>query len=213
MKEEQKNKIIEIMCICAIILCVGLALKWVIPALGAAVGVTTSIISGGLISSTFSSWVIPTASVGLAIGGGATGIYVIHKAVINIKKNPYEWTLPILAIISGLVIDTCKELFTENPIVRVIYGATVTGLFLLGGILWRQKKIKLKAISSKFIAVIIFLLPPFLIYLRYSLVNKKNFFEAYKDIPPHILWSILLLLIFLVMIAFLSWIFKDDDEQ
>lgn len=212
MTQEQKDRLIEIVGICAIILCVGLGLKWVIPAFGAAVGVATSIISGGLISSTLSSWVIPAASIGLAIGGGAAGIFVINKAVKEIKKNPYEWTLPILAIISGLVIDTCKELYTENPIVRVICGASVTGLFLLGGILWRQKKIKFKAFSSKFIAIIVFLLAPFLIYLRYSQVNKKNFFEAYKDIPPHILWSILLLLIFLLLITFLSWIFEDDEE-
>jgi hypothetical protein len=119
--------------------------KWALPALGAMVGIASTIISGGIAATAFSSWVIPAASVGLVITGGATGTILLVKVVKEAKKKPFEWTLPILAIISGLVIDTCKELYQiDNPIIRIIYGASVAGLYLLGGILWTQKVVKFK---------------------------------------------------------------------
>ncbi len=190
----------------------GLVLKFLLPALGAMVGIATAIITGGIVSTTVSSWVIPAAGIGLATTGGAAGIILLVKVVEEAKKKPFEWALPILAIVSGLVVDSCKELFqTDNDFIRIIYGASVSSLFLLGGILWTQKKVKFKWISTKIISIIVFLTPPFLIYLRYCQSVNKNLLEGFNDIPTHIFGSIGILIIILLLITFLSWIFKEED--
>lgn len=196
-----------------ILIGLGYALKWVIPAVGIGVGMTVKIISGGLITSALSSWMVPAASAGLAMGGIGTGMFLFIKVVKGAKHNPYEWTLPVLAIVSGLVIDTCKELYSEDGGIRIIYGGTVTCLFLLGGILWRQKKAWFKVLASKIIAVIMFLVPPFLVYLRVSQERSGAFSEKYKNIPPHIMWAIAALFGILLLITFLSWIFKDENDS
>ena len=196
----------------------GLCLKFVLPALGAMVGIATTIIGGGIVSM---KWVVPVASVGLAATGTATGVILLVKVVKEAKKKPFEWALPILAIVSGLVIDTCKELYqTDNSFIRIIYGASVSGLFLLAGILWTQniikikwldKLVKVKSFSTKIVSGILFLTPPFLIYLRYCQTANKKLIEGFNDIPSHIFFAIILLIVFLILVTILSWIFKDDD--
>jgi hypothetical protein len=189
----------------------GLLLKWVLPALGAVVGIATSIISGGLIASSFNSWVVPAASAGLLIGGGSTLLLVFVRVAKEAKKNTFEWALPILAIFAGLVIDLCKELYTEKPIARVIYATSVSALYLLGGILWRLKREGTKQIFLKITSIIIFLLPPFLIYFKYAMRTGKGIFNAYKGIPFETIWSIIILLLLLALIAIISWVLKEDD--
>lgn len=169
------------------------------------IGIVVKIVSDKFTFPILTFWGVPLVSAGLAIGGGAAGIYVLNLVVKGAKKNPYEWTLPILAIISALIIDTCKELYSDNAIIRIFFGTSVAGLYLLGGILWRQKKRNFKWFIVKAISIIIFLLPPIFIYLSYL---KKS----YKEMPPHVFLSICILLIFLVIITCLSWIFKDDDN-
>src|SRR5260370_33897560 len=104
------------------------------------IGCATKIIGGGVIISTTYAWVIPAAGAGLAATGGASVIILMVKFVKYGKKNPYEWAMPVLAILSGIVIDTCKELYSENGIIRIIYSGCVALLFLLASIFWKQRK-------------------------------------------------------------------------
>ncbi len=181
----------------------GFLLYYVISALGA-------IISGALATVTVSTGVITATGVGVAAAGGGTGVFLLVKVVKEADKKPFVWALPILAIVSGLVIDTCKELYmTDNNFIRIIYGSSVSGMFLLGGILWKQKKVKFKWISTKIISVIFFLIPPALIYIRYCQSVGKNLLEGFNTIPVHIIGAIAMLIVFLITITLLSWIFNE----
>ncbi|WP_298220571.1 hypothetical protein [Flavobacterium sp.] len=196
----------------------GFLLKWTLPALGAMIGIASAISSGDMAANNSNSW-IPLAAVGLAVAGGSGGIMLLAKVVKEAEKNLYEWTLPILAIISGLVIDTCKELYQGNqsaqndPVVRLGYAASVTGLFLLAGILWKQEKIKFKWIDTKMISAFVFLIPPFMIYLKYCEHVRKTLWSGYQNIPSHILGAISILMVFSLLIGFLSWVFKHDHKE
>lgn len=195
----------------------GFFLKWVLPALGAMVGIATAIGTGNALPAGINSWIIPLAAIGLALGGGSGGIILLVKVVKGAEKNLYQWTLPILAVISGFVVDTCKEVFqashseTGDLLLRIGYGASVTGLFLLGGILWKHKKVTLKWIDSRMISVAIFMISPFLIYFKYCENARKTLWSGFQDIPSHILGAISILLLFSVMIGFLSWVFQEEQ--
>lgn len=195
----------------------GFFLKCVLPALGAMVGIATAIGTGKALPVGLNSWVIPLAAIGLALGGGSGGIILLVKLVKEAEKNLYQWTLPILAVISGFVVDTCKELYQvsysepNDLIVRMGYGFSVTGLFLLGGILWKQKKVSYKWIDSRMVSVGVFMISPFLIYFKYCENARKTLWSGFHDIPSHILGAISILLLFSVMIGFLSWVFQEEQ--
>ncbi|MDX1718825.1 MAG: hypothetical protein R3353_01595 [Salegentibacter mishustinae] len=209
--EKDNSILVKALAFCIGAIGAGLFLKWVLPALGAMVGIAGSLISVGISASAYSSWVIPAASTGLAITGGASGIILLVKVVENAGKKPFEWALPVISIISGLIIDSCKELYdTDSSIIRIIYGSSVALLFLLGGILWSQKVKSIKRIITKSISIILFLTPPFLIYLRYCQINNLSLLEGFNNIPLNIVVSLLFLFVLLIIITFLSWVFKNN---
>lgn len=196
----------------------GFLLHWVLPAVGAMIGIATAIGTGKTLSPDFNSWIIPLAAVGLALGGGSGGILLLVKVVKEAEKNLYEWTLPILAIISGFVADTCKEVYQNNHsgeptdlMLRIAYGISVTGLFLLGGILWKQKTVSFRWMDSRIVSAAVFLISPFLIYLKYCEKSQKSLWFGFLDIPPHILYAISILLLFSLLVGFLSWVFKEEQ--
>ncbi len=188
----------------------GWALCQVIQAIGAAIGIATTIITGGALAVSLSSWIAPAAGIGLAATGGATTILLLVKIVEQAKARPYEWTVPILAIVSAFVIDTCKELYdTNNSVVRIIYGASVTGMFLIGGILWKQKSSGVKLFALRIVATLFFLLPPFMIFLQHVWANE-SLHDAYANIPAPVIWSMITFGVFMLIVAYLSWAFGDE---
>ncbi|NHM08186.1 hypothetical protein G4D82_13225 [Flavobacterium sp. CYK-4] len=192
----------------------GFLLHWLLPAIGAMIGIATAIGTGKALSPDFNSWIIPLAAVGLALGGGSGGILLLVKVVKEAEKNLYEWTLPILAIISGFVADTCKEVYSgehTDLMLRMAYGISVTGLFLLGGILWKQKKVSFKWVDTRMVSVAVFMISPFLIYLKYCEKSQKSLWFGFLDIPTHILCAISILLLFSLLVGFLSWVFAEEQ--
>jgi hypothetical protein len=192
----------------------GVLVKFLFPALAAMFAIAMTIITGGVVASAFGAWVIPAASVGLAIGGGAIGIVVLAKIVKEAKKNPYEWAMPILAIIAGLVVDTCKELSRSgggDEIIKAVYGASVSSLFLLGGILWQQQRIKIRGFGLRIISVVLFMFAPFLVYFRYAQVNGLAFSNAYQAMHFDVVMVIVVLLISLLLVAVISWAVQEKE--
>lgn len=181
----------------------GYCLYYIILAVG-------TIINGALVSVALSPWLIKLTGVGIGVGALTGGVLLVKKVTVEAKKKPFEWALPVLAIISGLVIDTCKEFYeTDNEFIRIIYSASVTGMFLIGGILWTQKKVRFKVISSRFISVLFFLTPPVIIYINYCNYYDKSVLQGFSNMPLSVSGSIVLLLLFLVMVTTISWIFKE----
>jgi hypothetical protein len=200
---------------CAFVVTAGLFLYFLLPVFGEFIktlaGLVVNILkgteglSGSAVAAATNPVLIEITTVSIAVFCGTIGVRSVYAIVQKAKQKPYEWALPVLAIIAGLVIDTCKEIYdSKNEFVRAIYAAAVAGIFLLGGILWEQKKLKIKYNGARIIAIFCFLLPPSLIYVKYAQECGMPLSRAYQSIPSHLAWSIVVLLIMLGAIAGIS---------
>ena len=186
----------------------GWCCKLAIPAFGAAVGIAVAVISGGLVGSGIvASWVVPVASAGLAIGGGAGGLYILVKVVKSASKKPFEWILPVLSVFSGFIVDLCKEVYAGDAILRIAFGAITVAVFLGGGLLWRTRRA-----SNCIMGTFLYLLPPSLVLLQFSQRSQKTLPESIGEVPTNEWFAVAGLLMILMVVAFLSFSLKDEEE-
>jgi hypothetical protein len=122
-----------------LLLVAGYATQWVIPALGAGVGIATTIISHGMSSiERYDSWVIPVGAAGMAAIGGVAVVLLLVGLTRKFAGQPYLVGLPVLGVLAGFSVDMCKDFYPNAPLVRFAYSALTGALLVVAGLWWRR---------------------------------------------------------------------------
>ena len=180
---------------------IGYSLYWVFQGLFAGVGIAIGFIVTGISASPI---VIYIGSLGFAVGG-STYFYREFKRVTG---KSYGWIIPILALISGFVIEITKELFPGEPMIKHIIGFITGMAFLIAGTLWIKRKWYYRLLS-----IILYLFPPLFVLLNFTTAEMK-------DNPSFILeiinehWLTIVLLIGIIAINILVlYLFQRSEKQ
>jgi hypothetical protein len=121
------------------------SLGWVLPgiihSLGEAIALAIAAATAGVATAApIAAWVAPAAGLGIAATGAATVFIVLVKAAKEVRKDPYEWTVPLLGILGGLVLDIAKEFAVDNnPMLKAGLTAVIAFLVVVAGALWKTK--------------------------------------------------------------------------
>ena len=122
-----------------LLLVAGYATQWVIPALGAGVGIATTIISHGMSSiERYESWVIPVGAAGMAAIGGVAVVLLLVGLIRKFAGQPYLVGLPVLGVLAGFSVDMYKDFYPNAPVVRFAYSALTGALLVVAGLWWRR---------------------------------------------------------------------------
>lgn len=122
------------------------AIKWLFPPLLKAaafvVGYVTALVTTGFVAGTASRTVVTVSSqvvtVSLAFISGAGAVTAGAAVVERATKNPFQWSLPLLAFMAAMVPEMVKSASTSNVISELAMQGTICVLFVIGGILLRQ---------------------------------------------------------------------------
>jgi hypothetical protein len=122
-----------------LLLVAGYATQWVIPALGAGVGIATTIISHGMSSiERYDSWVIPVGAAGMAAIGGVAVVLLLVGLIRKFAGQPYLVALPVLGVLAGFSVDMYKDFYPNAPLVRFAYSALTGALLVVAGLWWKR---------------------------------------------------------------------------
>ena len=147
----------------------GITTQWLVPALGAAFGIATTIISKGLAGGgTDYSWVVPTGAAGLALIGGVAVVILVIGMVKRASGQLYLAVLPLLAVLAGFCVDMIKDFYPDDQLVRIGFAAVTCGLFALGGLWWRRY-----GFLNKIAGTFLMLIAP-LVILAHGVSNNLN---------------------------------------
>lgn len=124
------------------------AVAILVKAIGAAVGLgvataTTGFATAGVVG----PW-LPTAATGAVVVAAVGTIYMVFERIVEkAKDQPFEWLLPLFAILAALMVDLTKDTLLPTNTERALYTAATAGLVLGGGILLRQRKVIVRALG------------------------------------------------------------------
>jgi hypothetical protein len=122
-----------------LLLVAGYATQWVIPALGAGVGIASTIISHGISSvERYDSWVIPVGAAGMAAIGGVAVVLLLVGLVKKAAGKPYLVALPVLGVLAGFAVDMCRDFYPNAPLARFAFSALSGALLVVAGLWWRR---------------------------------------------------------------------------
>jgi hypothetical protein len=166
--------------IVVVVVTVVWGLPAIIHALGEAAALAIGAATAGVATAApIASWVAPVAGVGVAATGAATVIVVLVKAAKEAAREPYEWTVPLLGILGGLVLDLAKEYGVSNPILRTGLTAVIAFLVVVAGACWKTGDWVWKTV-----AVILLLSPPVAVLLRNLEPSRTaDLAAALRDVP------------------------------
>ena len=86
---------------------------------------------------------------------GAALVVVLVKAVKEAASEPYEWVVPLLGIVGGLMLDVAKEFGIHNEMVKIAVTTVIAFLVVVAGACWKSSNT-----SWKFVAVLLLSIPP-----------------------------------------------------
>ena len=153
-------------------------LAYLIPKTIIAIGAATGLAVGGM-AATAAPWAVPVASVGLGCTGVTLLVMILVKATREASKEPFEWTVPILGIGGGLILDVAKEYALNNTVLKLAFSAVIAFLVVVagacykkGGVLWRV------------VALLLILLPPALVLVQNLEASARtNLLDAVRLVP------------------------------
>jgi hypothetical protein len=129
------------------------------------------------------AWVAPVASVGVAATGAGTVIVVLVKAAKEAAKEPYEWTVPVLGILGGLLLDLAKGYGFENEFLKAALTAFIAFLVVVAGACWKTKDWQWRTV-----AVILLLLPPATLLIRTLEISGTKQLITSFNLVPRLVW-------------------------
>jgi hypothetical protein len=122
-----------------LLLVAGYATQWVIPALGAGVGIASTIISHGISSAErYDTWVIPVGAAGMAAVGGVAVVLLLVGLVKKAAGQPYLVGLPVLGVLAGFSVDMYRDFYPNAPLVRFAFSALTGAILVVAGLWWRR---------------------------------------------------------------------------
>jgi energy-converting hydrogenase Eha subunit C len=200
-----------------VIIAIGIAAAAVIAGLGwglgqllkflcIGIGIAASIIAGTTaVGTVIASWVIPATATGLGAAGIFVTATVLFNVTVKVKKKPYEWLVPLLGVFSGFLINLSKEYYFDVPIAKIIFATISALLVVVGGVLFKKKRI-----SYKVIALFLFFAPPLTILLSDILFQGKDtLLIALQSVH----WSTWVSVIGLTAIAIMIMVLADKDTS
>lgn len=184
----------------------------VILAIGVAVGIAGSIIAHGLgsaVGATLAWWLVSAAAISVTATVTVGSIWIFAGVTERVRRNPYNWALPVLALVAGLFVDLCKS-FTPFHIVdselgRIAVGALTSALFVIAGILWQRPGL------IQWIAALLFLVPPIALLVSQYDDRAPHGFLNSLDAATEV--TVLALVVLLVLTMSLAWALRDRPAK
>lgn len=162
------------------IFALGLALPKIFQALGEMI---VLVVQATTVAVPAAAWTVPVASAGLAAAGGGTVILVLVKAAKEATEQPYEWTVPLLGIIGGLMLDLAKEYGITGTFLKALLTAVIAFLVVVAGACWKTKDWLWRVV-----AVILLMLPPAALLARNLEGSGAHNLMAEFDAVPAFIW-------------------------
>ena len=189
------------------IMAFGWALAQIIPALGVAAGLATSLTATGLVGAPgAAAWWGPAAAVGLGGGGAAGFTWLMVKVVREAPKDPYKYTLPILGIVGSLFLDLAKDYAIDNQLLKILLSAILAFSVVVAGACYESGSLLWKGI-----AILLLLAPPGAILVRnLNRPGVASMQDAFVQIPGAV-W--IRLVGFLVISTVVLVLFHLDSRQ
>jgi hypothetical protein len=158
----------------------GWSMAKILPAIGVMVGLIAAISTTGLATAgAVASWTVPAASVGLTVAGGSALVLVLVKAAKEASAEPYEWAVPLLGILGGLMLDVAKDFGIQNDLVKAAVTAIIAFLVVVAGACWKSRRA-----SWKMVAVVLLIAPPAALLVRnLDLSGSSGVSKAFREIP------------------------------
>ena len=153
-------------------------LAYLIPKLIVAVGEAVGLAFGGAAAAGTVAWAAPVASAGLGLTGGVLVVNLLVTATKEAKKEPYEWGVPLLGIVSSLVLDVTKEFALDNTLVKVLVSALIAFLVVIAGAFYKRG-----GLWWRIIAVLFILAPPIAVLVQnLDMKGRASLVEALRSI-------------------------------
>ncbi len=138
---------------------VSTAICQIITAVGAAAAMVVAAATSGVVAG------VTVAPAALYVVGGivtAWGAVQAYSVVVNVtrsaRKEPFVWSLPLLGIVAGFMIDVAKDFYPGERFVKALF-SVLTGVFILvGGYLF-----SLRGLTWKCVGVLLQFAPPMIV--------------------------------------------------
>lgn len=137
-------------------------LSQLVEAFGTAIGIAGALISAGSsVGDAVGVWAVRAAAIGLGAGGASIGYKVVVNISQNIESNVFNWTLPLISIFAGLLVELNKEFYPATPVLKHMFAALFAFTILVAGYLFTKKSKLLKVCGSVLVVI-----PPGLFLVR-----------------------------------------------
>jgi len=167
------------------VIALGWALAQLLPAIGVMIGLIVAVSTTGLATAgTVASWTVPAATIALTVAGGSAFVLVLVKAGKEASSQPYEWAVPLLGIVGGLMLDVAKEFSIHNELVKAAVTTVIAFLVVVAGACWKSSNT-----SWKIVAVVLLIVPPAALLVRdIDASAASRLSDALRSIPLGV-WS------------------------
>ncbi|SEJ53295.1 hypothetical protein SAMN05216327_11265 [Dyadobacter sp. SG02] len=186
-----------------------LALGWVLPTILYALGCMVSIaVTGSVAGVAITAEVSKYSAWFLGVTGTAGTVLIVAKINKLVKDEPFKWTVPILSVLTGFLVNLCDEYYPGSKFEWYILSGIAALLTIVGGVLYEQKSRWVKVAG-----IVAHLLIPFIILLGIVFNpdsnSEKSIQKAVLQIP-WLVWGCLIgTLLVSIVVAVIA--FKEDS--
>jgi hypothetical protein len=168
-----------ILAFAALVAVVGVALYFVLPVVGATVGLCIAVSTTGLATAgAVGAWVAPIASASVATIGVTLAVVVIKKVSDSAKERPFEWGLPLLAAAAGFMSTLAKDTGLESNVSKWLFGGITSLLIVVAGACYKRQTFAWKSVAAA-----LFLLPPIVLLTLSTLSsNQPSVLASFNDV-------------------------------
>jgi len=155
----------------------GVALYFVVPAIGTAIGLGVAVSTTGLSTAgVVGAWVAPVASGGVALVGVTLAAAGIKKVSDSVQAKPYEWGLPLLAAFAGFMSTVAKDTGLFSNVSKWVFGGMTALLIVFAGACYKHSGVLWKSV-----AITLYLLPPAAL-LGWSTLSVRQSSGAFRAV-------------------------------
>jgi hypothetical protein len=157
----------------AILIALAFLLKLVLPVLGVSFGLAVATATTGLATSgVVGTWVAPVAAGGTAVIATMVSIRVLNTVARSAEAKPYEWTLPLMGVAAGILVNLSKDLVIQQTPMRLLFGGIAAFWIVIAGACYKRQ-----GWGWKLTAALLYLLPPSaalgLVFLRKLPISQE----------------------------------------
>ncbi|HZD50495.1 MAG TPA: hypothetical protein VE178_17260 [Silvibacterium sp.] len=123
------------------------------------------------VSGLVAPWIIQTGATVLIATTAVTFVTISAKAVEKAKKEPFAWTIAVLALWNPFIADLCKELYKGSPFQKIAFKAAMIASFSMAAVLWKRGDP-----WTRVVAMLLFLFSPTLMMalsLHSSMIDSR----------------------------------------